>query len=219
MDNGKQFISKEFKSFLQSYGISDLRYNAFFHPQHNPSERFNQTIVTLMAMQVGNDQRNWCTNLPKICSCLNATMNIATGHTPHFLMFGFEHIPHASFYRTLQANQDSQTNNINPIDQRINDVSQLERLYDSVTQSLVQAFNKNAARYNLRRKDTVLSEGQIVWRRSFVQSNAALYFSKKLAPRFIKCQVVKKLSPTVYELRDFESNTVGRYHIKDVVKY
>lgn len=218
MDNGKQFVSKELKSFLHSYGIEELRYNAFYHPQHNTSERYNQSIITLLAMLVEKNQRNWCTHLPKICSCLNSVKNIATGQTPHLLMFGFEHIPHASFYRLLPNGQTNYSGNNDAITLRMNDISHLEELYESISLSLVEAFNRNAVRYNMRRKDIVLSVGQVVWRRSFVLSNAALYFSKKLSPRFIKSEVVSKISHTVYELRDVESGSIGRYHIKDIVK-
>jgi transposase InsO family protein len=218
MDNGKQFVSREFKSFLSSHGIQDLRYNAYYHPQHNNSERFNQSIVTSLAMLVGKNQRDWCGLLPKITSCLNATVNMATKHTPHFLMHGFEYIPHASFYRTLEVNQEIQSSDTQPLDQRINDISHLEQRYDLVTKTLVEAFNRNATRYNLRRKDLTLSLGQTVWRRSFVLSNAGHYFSKKLAPRFIKCEVARKISPTVYELKDIEDGSIGKYHVKDIVK-
>jgi hypothetical protein len=217
MDNGKQFVSQEFRSFLTSYGIQDLRYNAFFHPQHNVSERYNQTVVTLLAMMVQENQRDWCTYLPKICSCINSTMNIATGHTPHLLMFGFENVPHASFYRTLQVNQSS-SDCTDPLEQRLNDISHLEKFYDTVSQTLVKAFHKNAARYNLRRRDICLEVGQVVWRRSFTQSDAGKYYSKKLAPRFIKCIVVRRLSRTVFELKDFAGSYVGKFHTKDIIK-
>lgn len=54
---------------------------------------------------------------------------------------------------------------------------------------------------------------------NFVQSNAGNFFSAKLAPRFIKCIVLEKLSDLVYILQDINTKTKGKYHIKDIIKF
>jgi hypothetical protein len=220
-DNGKQFVSKEFKSFLSSYGITDIFYNAYYHPQNNPSERYNSTILTALSILVNDDQRNWCTNLPRICSCLNSSVSLATGHSPYFLLHGKDPVLHASFYNRFNSQYDPQLSSEQLVEKRIAELNSLSHLYDKVSTSLVKAFHQNANRYNLRRKELIIHEGQTVWRRSFVQSDGARYFSAKLAPRFIKCKVVKRLSPTVYVLQDIENNSsgaCGNYHVKDIIK-
>lgn len=58
-----------------------------------------------------------------------------------------------------------------------------------------------------------------MWRRSFIQSNAPAYFSAKLAPKFIKCEIIEKVSANVYILKDLNKGTSGRYHVKDIIKY
>jgi hypothetical protein len=218
IDNGSQFISKEFRKFTESYGIRDLYYNARYHPQNNVSERHNANIITALAILVEDNQRTWCSKLPKIASCLNNTVSIATGFTPFFLMHGFEAAPHASFHLKFSPGQD-----IPPHDDSVPEyaagLQRMEVVYDEVTSALMKAFERNAKNYNLKRRPCILRVGQLVWRRAFIQSDASKFISAKLCPRFIKCQVSKRVSDTIYELCELTGKNLGRFHVKDIVKH
>jgi transposase InsO family protein len=214
LDNGKQFVSKEFRAFAESHGIKDLFYNAYYHPQNNVVERYNASIVTALSLSVQDDQRGWCSHLPKICSVLNNTVSAATEYSPFYLMHGFHPYPHASLHETEVESPDPQT----PSSHYTESFENLEALYDRVSSHLLTAFQRNASRYNLRRKSCVLSEGQIVWRRNFVLSDAGKGFTSKLAPKFVKNIVLQCVSDKVYLLGDMTGKPCGRYHIKDIVK-
>jgi hypothetical protein len=97
-------------------------------------------------------------------------------------------------------------------------LTELAEIFQRVTVALTKAYNQNAIRYNLRRRQLRLNAGDIVWRRNFVQSNAAHFFSAKLAPRFVKCKVVKKHSDVVYDLQEIDTGKIGKYHAKDIIK-
>lgn len=57
--------------------------------------------------------------------------------------------------------------------------------------------------------------GDVIWRKTFYQSDKDKYFNKKLAPKYIKCKIISKKSPFVYELSDMNGNNLGSWHVKD----
>ncbi|KAJ8736310.1 hypothetical protein PYW08_006966 [Mythimna loreyi] len=92
----------------------------------------------------------------------------------------------------------------------------LRSVFNDVQASLWHAHEKNTAHYNLRRKPAEFNVGDIVYKRAFVLSNKDKYFSKKLAPKFIKCRILEKRSPLVYVLEDMSGKNIGVWHIKDL---
>uniref|UniRef100_V5I8C8 Uncharacterized protein n=1 Tax=Anoplophora glabripennis TaxID=217634 RepID=V5I8C8_ANOGL len=65
-----------------------------------------------------------------------------------------------------------------------------------------------------------LQVGQTVWKKNYTLSDKADYYAAKLAPKFIKCTVVRKISTNVYELVNIETRrSLGNVHIKDIKIY
>lgn len=214
MDNGSQFQSNEFKRFLERYKIPFVFYSPRYCPQVNPTERYNRTIVTALASLVDNDHRSWDTFLPKIQLSINSSINVTTGFTPSFLVFGREIIPDGSYYAEIQ-NLDEYI--FLPRDLYAANLGLLSSYFDKVQVALHLAHLKNANHYNKRHSFKEFNIGDIVWRRNYVLSNAGAYFSAKLAPRFIKAKVVERISPLVYILEDCNNNrNLGKWHIKDI---
>lgn len=58
--------------------------------------------------------------------------------------------------------------------------------------------------------------GDVVWRKTFYLSDKDKRFLKKLALKFIKCKIISKKSPLVYELEDMNGKFLGSWHIKDI---
>jgi len=80
-DNGVQFASCIFKSFLAEVGISQ-QFTAPYTPQENPTERANRTVKSMIAQFAGQDQRNWDEKWPEIMLAVNTSTPESTGHTP-----------------------------------------------------------------------------------------------------------------------------------------
>lgn len=217
LDNGPQFTSKVFKQFIKSYNIPKLFFNSLYTPQNNPVERYNKTIETCLAMYVEDDQRTWSKILPHIQLALNNTVSLVTGYTPHFLFFGRELIIDGSLHKYISITDPS---DIEIADRPLyaHSLTHLGKIFKIVVDNLAKAYKRNATSYNRNRKTVSLSVGDTVWRRNFVQSNAYHYFSAKLAPKFIKCRVISKLSDTVYVLKDIDRRYSGKFHIKDIIK-
>lgn len=212
MDNGPQFQSREFKKLLDNYKIPFIFYSPHYCPQVNPTERYNRTIVTALASLVGDDHRSWDIFLPKIQFAMNSTVNAVTGYSPAFLVFGRETISCGSVY-TPTNNLDDFT--FLPRDIYANNIGLLVTIFDKVQIALFNSHAKNSDRYNLRHTIKEFNVDDYVWRKNYVLSNAGSYFSAKLAPKFIRCKVVQKLSPLVYILED-ANGCRAKWHIKDI---
>lgn len=212
MDNGPQFQSREFLNLLNRYSIPFKFHTAYYTPQVNPTERFNRTIITALASLVDQDHRSWDIYLPKIQLAMNNCVNVVTGYSPSFLVFGRETIPCGTFYTPTQNIEELV---FLPRDIYATNMGFLSVIFDKVQQNLYLAHAKNCSRYNLRRNFKEFNTGDTVWRKNFVLSNAGAYISAKLSPKYIKAKVIEKLSPLVYILEDPDGSR-GKWHIKDL---
>ncbi|CAG9118032.1 unnamed protein product [Plutella xylostella] len=186
---------------------------ARYSPQINTVERYNKTIMTCVSTFVDNDHRAWDTNIPKIQFAINNSVNESTGYTPSFLVYGRELVTCGSHYTDTELGEEII---FLPRDIYAENLGCLADVFDKVQASLWHAHEKNTAQYNLRRKQAEFNIGDIVFKRTYFLSNKDKYFSKKLAPKFIKCRVSGKKSPLVYILEDMSGKNIGTWHIKDL---
>ncbi|KAJ8967981.1 hypothetical protein NQ314_002547 [Rhamnusium bicolor] len=99
-------------------------------------------------------------------------------------------------------------------------VEELQQTYGVVEKRLKEAYKNSANRYNLRRRPVTFNVGDIVMKKNHVLSDAANYFSAKLAPKFVKCKVRSKMSTNVYRLETLDGKKViGDYHVCDLKPY
>lgn len=212
MDNGKQFISNTLKKLFSTYKIPNIFYTPFYTPQVNMVERYNKTVVTAISTFIDNDHRSWDTQIPKIQFAINSAVNEVTGYSPSFLVFGRELVTCGSHY----SDADLEGHIVfTPRDAYAENFGYLSKIFDKVYASLIKAHARNSTYYNLRRKNIDFNVGDIIWRKTFYQSDKGNKFCKKLAPKFIKCRIIGKKSKLVYELEDMCGNKLGSWHVKD----
>lgn len=215
-DNGSQFTSKEFKDLLTKYSISHVWYNAKYHPQVNNVERANRVIGTAIRSYIKeNNHRDWDKLIPQIANAINTCVHEATGYSPAVLTFGRELPTSGGYYGeiTSKSNAPVQFENRKKL---VSELQKLQDLYKDVANNISKSYLRNKKHYDLRKRNIEFNVGDTVYKRNYVLSDAANYFSAKLAPKFIKCTVVKKLSPIIYELVDEHNKELGRYHVKDL---
>lgn len=213
MDNGPQFASDELTSMLNSYNIPRIQFLPRYCPQVNTVERYNKTIMTAIASFVGNDHRTWDLNIPKIEFAINSAVNEVTKYTPAFLVFGRELVPCGSVYVNTDNSEDLI---FAPRDQFADNIGLLGPIFSEVQQKLWVAHDRSAKYYNLRRMDVSFNIGDVVWKKNYTLSNAGQYYCSKLAPKFTKCRIIRKISPLVYDLSDLNGKHLGRWHVKDL---
>lgn len=213
LDNGSQFISKDLDNFFNKYKVPNKYFTPKYTPQVNTVERYNKTLLTCISSFIENDHRQWDVNLPKIQFAINNSVNEATGYTPAFLVHGRELVTCGSHYTDNDLGDDII---FLPRDIYCEHVGHLAAVFNNVQASLWRAHLENTARYNTRRRPTEFQIGDIVWKRTYYQSDKDNYFSKKLAPKFVQCRVTAKKSPLVYILEDMQGNNLGTWHVKDI---
>ena len=211
-DNGAQFKSREFKKLVATYKVQKVWYNALYHPQVNPVERVNRVIKTAIRSYISENQRKWDVEIFKVSQALRTAVHEVTGYSPSFLTFA-RNVPVSGDYYGPVLNSQVKMLRGEEYYEHVNNFS---NLYDQVGVKLKKAYDRNAHTYNLRRRPLEFFVGDHVWKKNYTLSNAANYYSAKLAPRYIPCIVSKKISKLVYELTDENNVQLGRWHIKDL---
>lgn len=211
-DNGKQFTSNIMRSLFSTYNIPNVYYTPLYTPQVNTVERYNKTIMTAVSTFIESDHRAWDVNIPKIQFALNSAVNEVTGFTPSFLIYGRE-LPSDGLHY-IDSDLEHQII-FTPRDSYAENLGNLQKIFDKVQLSLIKAHSRNSASYNLRRKNVEFKVGDVIWKRTYYHSDKDNRFSKKLAPKFIKCRIISKKSKLVYDLEDMAGRNLGTWHVKD----
>ncbi|KAK3921544.1 Activity-regulated cytoskeleton associated protein 1 [Frankliniella fusca] len=169
-----------------------------------------------IAERLKNPHRHWDKNLSELQAALNSAVHDVTGFSPHRLVYGTELCLDGRL-RELRNPSDPTVPECAGADERIKNLAAIKDLYITVLDRLRKAYEKNAKFYNLRRREVHYAEGQIVYRRNFEKSDAAAYFSKKLAPKFVGPYTIKRRCGTRgYVLEDSEGKEDGPWHVHDL---
>lgn len=209
-DNGSEFIGKEVRDLCDKYRVEICR-SFKYHPQANPTERYNQTLKIRIKAYLGENQRLWERNLHKYVAAMNTSVHEITKRTPHFLMFGSEMTDDGRAWKE----------DLNLVEKPALSaearMKNMQEIREDVRDKLKVAHERNALRYNLRRRDVDLEIGQIVYRKNFAKSNKLNFFNKKLAPPYLGPYTVKeRVGYRGYLLVDEEGEDSGPWHIQDL---
>lgn len=86
VDNGVQFRSSEFRKLMVTYNVQ-ICYTANYHPQANPTERFNRVLKTMLSSFVEDNHRKLDIFLPKIACAICSAKHEVIGNKPYFINF------------------------------------------------------------------------------------------------------------------------------------
>ena len=87
-DQGRQFESAVIAEVCKLLGIAKTRTTPY-HPQSDGLvERFNRTLLTMLATAAKDRPFQWQDRLRHLCMAYNTSVHPSTGYSPFFLMFG-----------------------------------------------------------------------------------------------------------------------------------
>lgn len=218
VDNGPQFISKQFRDLMLKYNVPNIFYNPRYHPQVNQAERAIRNIVCTISSYVKDNHRKWDENLCEIQCALNTAVNESTKFSPYFLVHGREMYVDGNLHKNSDLPIPQSTGTVTDTRVHGDNLKELKDIFKTVGEYLNKAHDRNKKYYDKRKRPQQYQEGQIVYKRTFYKSDATKNFTAKLAPRFQRCVIIKKHSPLVYGLADLNGKHLGNFHIKDILK-
>lgn len=209
-DNGTEFTSKNFKTFLETSGVKLLP-TAKYSPQGNSSERVNRSIIESIRCYI-KEHSDWDEYISDIACALRSAIHQTIQTTPYEALFGHPMVQHGQDYELLRKLQA-----LNQADLEVLSKSDhLQIIQKSLMKKINAAHESSTRSYNLRTRSIAFVVDQEVYCRTFPQSNLSKNFVAKFSPKFRKARILQVLGKNRYELGDLSGKRLGVYHSKDI---
>lgn len=86
-DQGRDFESHTIRELCSLIGAEKVCTTPY-HPQGNPVERFNRTLLSMLGTLEEKDKQHWRDFVKPLIHAYNCTRNDTMGYSPYELMFG-----------------------------------------------------------------------------------------------------------------------------------
>ena len=193
-DQGRQFESDLIAGVCKTLGIEKTRTTPY-HPQCDGLiERFNRTLLDMLATTTHDHPFDWEDNIRKVCLAYNTSVQSTTGYTPFFLVFGRQaRVPVDIMYATDKPSETTPGEFATTLQTALENAYSLVRSKTGAKQERQKEF------YNRKVHGKPFSPGDQVWLFSPVVPRGK---SKKLHhPWTGPWVVVKRLSDAVYRIQ------------------
>lgn len=207
-DNGAQFTATAFKAFLEEHKVTSW-FISRYHPQANAAEAANKTIETAVKtylLKEGN-HRHWDSNLLETARAVNTSAHSSTSISPYFALFGL----HMRTSGAAYVDEASDT----PLESHKEHMSKIR---DLVSSKLRKSYEQGKRRYDLRTRPIRYEVGEMVWVKNRTLSDAAKGIAAKLAPKYRKCTIKRKIGTNSYEVTGPDGGSLGIFNTYSLKK-
>lgn len=209
-DNGSEFVSKNFQTFLESCGVKFFPL-AKYSPQGNSSERVNRSILEGIRCYIESHDQ-WDENISEISSALRSAVHQTLHLSPYEALFGQPMVQDGRDYELLRKLDAVNHSDVEVLSKK----DQLQILHKQLMNRIQKAHEKSAIKYNTRSRNISFNEDQEIYCRTFPQSNFKNCLVAKFSPKFQKARVLQVLGKNRYELANLQGKSIGVYHSKDL---
>ena len=189
-DQGKDFESKVIAELCKLGNIRKSRTTPY-HPQGNPVERFNRTLLNMLGTLHESQKREWRKYVKPLTHAYNCTVNETTGYSPYFLMFGrHARLPiDVAFGTDPGVRQSDKTPS-----QYVKELKEkLQYAYDMAKANAQKSSEKNKKTYDTRARAVQLEPGDRV-----LVKNVNIRGKHKIADKWeSQVYIVKSWSPNL----------------------
>ena len=196
-DQGRQFESELIAEVCKLLQIQKTRTTAY-HPQYDGLvERFNRTLLDMLATCTKDHPFDWENHIRKVCMAYNTSVQSTTGYTPFYLMFGRQaKLPVDLMYgtdRPLEMSPDGYAAELRKT---------LTEAYDRVRESMGTQLGRQKEFYDQKVHGQPFKDNDRVWLHSPAVPRRK---SRKLHhPWSGPWQVVKRLSDATYRIQNLQ---------------
>jgi len=209
-DNGSQFTSKKYVDWCKQFGISSVRI-APYHPQANITERYNQTVKTMIISTI-HTCKDWDKFTSEISFALRSAVNDSTGFSPAYLNLGRElRMPIDNLCQIENSACKSEEN----FSQRMLQIQELAKT------TIIESQKKYMKYYNEKRKESHFKVGDLVLLKIHKLSDASKGFTAALSLKYEGPFIIEsKVTDSIYQLAcPVSMSILGRYHISQIKSY
>lgn len=206
-DNGTQFTSEWFQTFLNKYRVVHST-TPVYHPQPNQVEATNKSLKQLLRAELIEqcEHSDWANYVHGAVMRLNTNARMPTGMSPHYIVYGQE--------KTMTGDEFRLVHDVNcPVD---NEADKREAIYEEAAENQRNAYEVNSRRHNLRARVRKFNKGDVVFVKIHRQSSAGDKYTQKLAPLKRPAIIKEALGSDTYVLTDWGQKEIGKYHASDI---
>ena len=197
-DQGRNFESEVISEVCKLLGVVKSRTTPY-HPQSDGLvERFNRTLLDMLAKAVQERPFEWEDHLRRLCLAYNTSVNPTIGYAPFYLMFG----------RQVRMPVDLMYGSPNPpittVPQYVADLrSSLRVAYNQVRDSMARKLSRQKELYDRKVHGQPFKPGDLVWLHNCAVPRG--HCRKLHHPWTGPYRVINRLSEAVYRIQHLQA--------------